>query len=65
MAIVIGHPNLESAKTTTSLTTQQDYFKNKALFIKFYWDTSIVTNDVGDVGYKFTKDFDGELLIFV
>jgi len=55
----------KSAKTTTttthtSITTKKDYNKNEALFKQFDSATSKVAK-VGDVGYKFYKDFNGEL----
>ena len=57
----------KSAKTTTttthtSITTEQDYNKNEALFKKFNSATSKVTN-VGDVGYKFNKGFNGKSFV--
>jgi hypothetical protein len=53
----------KAAKTTTtttthtSITTEADKIKNKALFNKFNSSMSIV-NNVGDVGYEFNKLFE-------
>ena len=53
----------KSAKTTTtytSITTEEEQISNKALFNEYNSATFKVTN-VGDVGYKFNKEFNGKL----
>ena len=48
---------ITTTTTHTSITTEADKIKNKALFNKFNSSMSIV-NNVGDVGYEFNKLFE-------